>query len=101
MKLEYVDYKRDPVTHTAFMTKRMNRPPGETQYCVTDWNNLVKATRELPDLKGYPCVAGIDFSKTDDFVAAGLLFKVGDQRYWPVSYTHLDVYKRQLQETSR
>lgn len=82
MKLEYVDYKRDPVTHTAFMTKRMNRPLGETQYCVTDWNNLVKATRELPDLKGYPCVAGIDYSKTDDFVVAGLLFKVGDQRYW-------------------
>lgn len=82
MKIEYVEYKRDPVTHTAFMTKRMNRPPGETEFCVTDWDNLVKATEALPDLKGRSCVAGIDYSKTNDFVAAGLLFKVGEKRYW-------------------
>lgn len=40
------------------------------------------ATRELPELKGYSCVAGIDYAKTDDFVVAGLLFKVGELRYW-------------------
>lgn len=82
MRIEYVEYKRDPVTHTAFMTKRMNRPPGQTEYCVTDWENLVLATEALPDLKGRSCVVGIDYSKTNDFVAAGLLFKIGDRRYW-------------------
>ena len=82
MRMEYEEYKLDPVNHTSFMTKRMNRPPGETQYCVTDWKNLEKATRSLPDLRKHSCVAGIDYSKTNDFVAAGLLFKVGDKRYW-------------------
>lgn len=82
MRMEYEEYKLDPVNHTSFMTKRMNRPPGETQYCVTDWKNLEKATRSLPDLRNHSCVAGIDYSKTNDFVAAGLLFKVGDKRYW-------------------
>ena len=49
---------------------------------MTDWKNLEKATRSLPDLRNHSCVAGIDYSKTNDFVAAGLLFKVGDKRYW-------------------
>ena len=82
MRIEYAEYKRDPVNHTAFMTKRMNRPPGQTQFCVTEWENLEKATKEIPDLRGHSCVAGIDYAKTNDFVVAGLLFKVGENRYW-------------------
>lgn len=82
MEMEYEDYKRDPVNHSAFMTKRMNRPKGETEYNVTAWENLEAATRELPELKGRSCVAGIDYAKSNDFVAAGLLFKIGDRRYW-------------------
>ncbi len=82
MLMEYEDYRRDPVNHTAFMTKRMNRPPGQREYAVTDWNNLVEATKELPDLRGRSCVCGIDYAKTDDFVVAGLLFKINDKRYW-------------------
>lgn len=82
MRMEYEEYKLDPVNHTAFMTKRMNRPPGQTQYCVTDWENLEKATRSLPDLRNHSCVAGIDYAKTEDFVVAGLLFKIENKRYW-------------------
>lgn len=84
MRREYVSYKQDPVNHTAFMTKRMNRPPGQTEYNVTEWSNLVAATKELPMdiLKGRSCVAGIDYATTNDFVVAGLLFKIGEQRYW-------------------
>lgn len=82
MMLEYNDFKRDPVNHSGFMTKRMNRPDGNGEYNVTEWENLVAATKELPDLKGMSCVAGIDYAKTNDFVVAGLLFKIGDQRYW-------------------
>lgn len=82
MLMEYAEYKRDPINHMAFMTKRMNRPPGQDEYAVTDWDNLVEATKELPDLKGYSCVCGIDFAKTNDFVVAGLLFKVEEKRYW-------------------
>lgn len=82
MRTEYAEYKRNPVTHTAFMTKRMNRPPGITEWNVTEWDNLMAATREVPDLKGRSCVAGIDYANTNDFVAAGLLFKDGEKRYW-------------------
>ncbi len=95
MRIEYVEYKRDPVNHTAFMTKRMNRPPGQTQYCVTEWDNLVTATRELPELKGRSCIAGIDYSKTDDFVVAGLLFKIGEERYW-IHHTWVCSHSRDL-----
>lgn len=82
MNIEYVEYKRDPVNHTAFMTKRMNKPPKETEWSVTSWENLTAATQEIPDLKGRSCVAGIDYAKSNDFVAAGLLFKEGEKRYW-------------------
>lgn len=82
MDIEYADYVSDPATHTAFMTKRMNRPTGETEFNVTKWENLVEATKEIPDLTGRSCVAGIDYSKTDDFVVAGLLFKDGERYYW-------------------
>lgn len=82
MEMEYVEYLRDPANNTAFMTKRMNRPPGETAYNVTAWENLEAATKELPDLKGRSCVAGIDYAKMNDFVVAGLLFKENERYYW-------------------
>lgn len=82
MNMEYADYVLDPANNSAFMTKRMNRPPKETEYNVTVWENLVAATEEIPDLSGGSCVAGVDFAKADDFVVAGLLFKVGERYYW-------------------
>lgn len=82
IRREYEKYKRDPANHSSFMTKRMNRPRAESAYNVTEWDNLVAATKPLPDLKGRSCVAGIDYAKSRDFVAAGLLFKDGDRYYW-------------------
>lgn len=82
MRGEYVEFKRDPANHSSFMTKRMNRPPKETTYNVTKWENLVTATRELPKLNGKSCICGIDFAKINDFAAAGLLFKDGEERNW-------------------
>lgn len=78
---EYAEYLEDPNIHTAFMTKRMNRPQGNKDTEVTSWENILKTNGELPDLRGKPCVCGIDYSKTTDFVAAFLLFKDGDQYY--------------------
>ena len=80
MRLEYIEYKRDPANHIAFMSKRMNRPPGIAEFNVTDWENIVAATRDLPELSGRSCVCGIDFAKTNDFVCACLLFKDGEER---------------------
>lgn len=78
---EYHDYARDPVTNSAFMTKRMNIPMGNADREVTSWENILKTNREIPDLRGAPCVCGIDFAKTTDFIAAFLLFKRGETYY--------------------
>lgn len=81
MKREYADYQLDPVINNAFMTKRMNIPQGNKDAEVTSWENILATNGELPDLSGKPCVCGIDFSKTTDFVSAFLLFKDGEQYY--------------------
>ena len=51
MELEYEEYKSDPVSHSAFLTKRMNRPKMETESSVTAWENLVAATCEIDETK--------------------------------------------------
>lgn len=81
MKKEYADYMLDPVINNAFMTKRMNIPEGNKDAEVTSWENILKTNGELPDLTGKPCVCGIDYSKTTDFVSAFLLFKNRDKYY--------------------
>lgn len=88
LRLEYADYKLNPAANTAFMKKRMNRPPKITENAVTSWENILATNQEIPEeqLIGRPCVAGIDFAKTDDFLGAGLLWRVGDRDVW-VSHT--------------
>lgn len=95
METEYAEYVENPATHSAFMTKRMNRPPKERENNVTKWENLERATRELPKLNGRSCVVGIDYAKTDDFIVAGLLFKDGDNRYW-IHHTWVCKHSRDL-----
>lgn len=72
---EYEDYKINPVLNNAFMTKRMNIPQGSKDIEVTSWENILRTNREVPDLDNMLCVAGIDYSKTTDFVSAFLLFR--------------------------
>lgn len=78
---EYEDFKNDPIIHSAFMTKRMNRPQGNKDAEVASWENILKTNDEIPDLQGKTCVCGIDFSKTTDFMSAFLLFKVKEKYY--------------------
>lgn len=97
MKKEYVDYVQDPIGNSAFMTKRMNIPKMAHEHQVTSWENI-EATgkiigadgeiipREVPDLTGLPCVAGIDFSSFDDFASACLTFKK-DGTYYSIKHT--------------
>ena len=80
IRTEYQNYLLDPVKNSAFMTKRMNRPQGNADVQVTSWENVLKTNRPLPDLSGWPCVVGIDFSKTTDFMSAVLLFRDSSER---------------------
>ena len=88
MRLEFAQYLQNPAANTAFMTKRMNRPPAVTENAVTSWENILATNQEHNEaqLFGRPCVAGIDYAKTTDFVGAGLLWRVGDQDIW-ISHT--------------
>lgn len=81
MLREYADFKLDPITNSAFMTKRMNIPTGNADREVTSWENILRTNQELPDLQGKPCVCGIDFAKTTDLISAFLLFKIEDMYY--------------------
>lgn len=81
MRREYQDYLLDPIVNSAFMTKRMNIPKGRKDTEVATWENIMKTNGTLPDLAGQPCVCGIDFAKTTDFVSVFLLFKREEHFY--------------------
>lgn len=84
LEMEYFDYSLNPSTSISFIAKRMNRPPRELENEVTSWANILATNqpidREL--LCGKPCVAGIDYMKSNDFLGAGLLFRIAGKDYW-------------------
>lgn len=84
LELEYADYKRNPVANSSFLTRRMNCPPTQTEENITSWENVMATNQPIPweRLTGQPCVAGIDYMKTTDFLAAGLLFRVDGKDVW-------------------
>lgn len=81
IRKEYRDWKKNPARLPAFMTKRMNIPDGTSEVKVTDWENILSTKQELPDLKGWSCTCGIDYSKISDFASVNLHFRDGDRRY--------------------
>ena len=82
----------DPIQYSDFATKRMNRPTRATEGGVTDWDNIEATNQEIDEslLKGMPCVGGIDYMQTTDFLSAGLLYRVNGKDYW---ITHSWIYK--------
>lgn len=82
LDIEYGDYLLDPIGNSSFATKRMNVPQGNKDVEVTSWENIQATKQAIPDLNGCTCVAGIDYAKTTDFVAAGLLFLYKAKYYW-------------------
>lgn len=86
MEIEFGDYLLDPIGNSAFATKRMNRPQGDKDVEVTSWDNILATNQEIPDLTGKCAVWGIDYANINDFIAAGILIKVGEFYYW-ISHT--------------
>jgi len=84
LELEYFDYRLNPAANISFASKRMNRPPKIRINEVAKWE-LIEATNIPIDeiaIRGRPCVAGIDYMKTTDFLGAGLLWRVNGIDYW-------------------
>lgn len=82
IKLEFADYLDDPVSHSAFATKRMNMPQGDKEIEVTSWENIKAASRGIGDITGRRCVFALDFASTSDFVSAGFMFLVNGEIKW-------------------
>lgn len=81
IKKEYALWKRNPLANTDFMTKRMNLPQTAADIAVTSWDNIAATNKELPDLRGWKCTAGIDYASISDFASVNLHFRKGDLRY--------------------
>ena len=81
IRKEYRDWKEHPERLPAFKTKRMNLPDNGKDSAAAPWDQIAATNKEIPDLKGWSCTAGIDYSKTTDWMAVNLHFKSGDQRY--------------------
>ena len=85
LRLEYRadvrEWRRNPLRHPMTPTKRFNMPEERRDVAVTDYANLVAASRpvDVDALRGRPCVVGIDYAKTNDMVGAVALFKVGGE----------------------
>ena len=81
IKKEVADMPYNLTYFPEFMAKRMNLPIGNKDEEVVSWNDVLATNQPLPDLTGQSCVVGIDYAKTNDFVAACLLFKDGEKRH--------------------
>lgn len=80
VRKEYVKWKKNNAGGNAsFMTRRMGIPQGDKEYDVATYDDLMRASREIPDMTDRSCVLGLDLARKDDFVSACLLFREGGQ----------------------
>lgn len=84
MRLEYKEYMKNPAEHPEFPAKRMNCPPQVMENEVIPWEYVLATNQEIDEaaIEGMPCVAGYDYTKTTDFLSAGLLYRVKEKFYW-------------------
>jgi phage terminase large subunit-like protein len=78
---EYREWKRRPGQNPDFMTKRMNRPQSDSAVSITEWENILATNRPMPDLSGWSCTVGIDYSSLRDWAAVNFHFRKGDERF--------------------
>ena len=78
---EYREWKKNPARLPAFITKRMNIRDSALEIKVTDYDNIKATKIELPEMKGWTCTVGIDFTKVTDWASVDFHFKQGDKRY--------------------
>ena len=64
IRKEYIGWKRSPDRSSTFVERRMNLIDGIKEAAVTDWNSIKATNQEIPDLRGWNCTVGVDYSKT-------------------------------------
>lgn len=81
MEQANIDRVDDNDVALDFFTKRMNLPRTDMELAVTEWENIAATNRPLPDMEGWSCTVGIDFTKINDWAAVNLHFRRGDERF--------------------
>lgn len=82
MDKDFVKIKYQPHKKQDFFTKRLNLPRSDMDMQVTEFDNLIACSKEIPDLAGCSGVVGIDYAKVSDFASAGVLIQKDGIRYW-------------------
>lgn len=78
---EYDDWLMHPEENGDLITKRMGIRKGLMEISVTEYENVVATKRPLPDLRGWSCVAGVDYAEINDWCSVDLHFKRGEERF--------------------
>ena len=78
---EYRDWKDRPEEHGDFLTKRMNLRKGFAALALTAYENIKATNKPLPDLRGWRCVAGVDYAEINDWASVVLHFRRGGERF--------------------
>ena len=65
-----------------FLTKRMNISDVELESSIASKEEIYATNREIPNITGMDCVAGLDYASMRDFAAIGLLFKKEEEFIW-------------------
>ena len=81
IRKEYKDWKANPASLPAFMTKRMNIRETSSLITIAKWDDIKATDKPIPKLNGRECIVGIDFATTNDWVGVNAHFKCGDDRY--------------------
>lgn len=77
---EYQDFQDHPERHGDFLSKRMGLRAGFSELAVTDYAKIRATNKPLPELRGWSCVAGLDYAELSDWASMVLLFRRGEER---------------------
>jgi len=80
-RVEYNEWVKEPLRASDFMTKRMNLPESPKDKAIVDYDYIKDTNKPLIDLTGKPCIVGVDLSRTTDFCAVSMLFRVAGKKY--------------------
>lgn len=92
---EVIDMPYNLDYYPEFMAKRMNFPVGNKEIEVASWDDILATNQKFISLDGMDCVGGVDYSKTNDFVACCLIFRKGE-KYYLLHHTFICTKSRDL-----
>ena len=80
---EYYGWLTEPERHGDFLAKRMGIRKGFSEMAVTDYEKILATKKPLPapaEMKGWTCVAGLDYAELNDWASVALLFRRAAER---------------------